>query len=272
MRDMLPHLFDIGSFHLQTYGLLVAVGAIGSVILSARLAQTQGPNPNIASQLGLIAILSGVLGAKVLFVVLNWSFYYQHPAEILSAATLQAGGVFSGGLLAALIACAVYIRNHHLPVLRTADTFAPALAMGHAIGRLGCFAAGCCYGRSTAHFWGVTFTDPLARELSGTPLGVRMEPTQLFEAAIEAVNFFILLWMLRKKRFDGQVIGTYLLLYGTARFLLEFLRGDPGRGQFLGSAMSGTQLIALCLVMAGGLITNQRLFGVFCTKIGVSGQ
>jgi len=264
---MLPHLLDIGSFHLQTYGLLVAIGAIGGVILSARLAQTQGINPALASQLGLIAILSGVLGAKVLFVLLNWGFYSRHLVEIVSVATLQAGGVFSGGLVAALMACTVYIRKHHLPVLRTADAFAPALAMGHAIGRLGCFAVGCCYGRPTTHFWGVTFTNPLAGELSGTPLGVRMEPTQLFEAAIEAANFLILLWVLRKKRFDGQVIGTYLLLYGSARFLLEFLRGDPGRGQFLGGAMSGTQLIAFCLVMAGCLITSQRLLASFVHKL-----
>jgi phosphatidylglycerol:prolipoprotein diacylglycerol transferase len=250
---MLPRLFHIGSFDLPAYGTLVAIGVFFGILLSARLAQTQGIDPNVASKLGIIAALSGIVGAKILFILMNGSFYWRHPSEILSA-SLQAGGVFSGGLLAALMVCAVYIRHYHLPVLRTADAFAPALAMGHAIGRLGCFAAGCCYGRPTVHAWGVVFTDPLAHELSGTPLGVRVEPTQLFEAAVELTNFFVHLWLLSKKRFDGQVIGSYLLLYGVARFFLEFLRGDPGRGEVLGGSISGTQLIAIGLTGVGALL------------------
>ena len=103
--------------------------------------------------------------------------------------------------------------------------------MGHAIGRLGCFAAGCCYGKPTDHFWGVTFTNPLAQELVGTPLGHALEPTQLFESAAELGIFFILTWMFRRKKFDGQIFGAYLFLYGIARFFIEFLRDDPGRGK-----------------------------------------
>jgi len=138
--------------------------------------------------------------------------------------------------------------------LRTVDAFGPGLALGHAIGRVGCFAAGCCYGKPTHHFWGVTFSNPLAQAWVGTPLGIPLEPTQLFEAAVELVNFFILMWLLRHRKFDGQVFGAYLFLYGVARYFLEFLRDDPGRGSVFGGIMTGTQLIAIGLVLMGGLI------------------
>ena len=103
-----------------------------------------------------------------------------------------------------------YIRKHHMPALATWDAFAPGLAMGHAIGRVGCFAAGCCYGKPTSHFWGVTFTNPIANLNSYTPLGVPLEPTQLFEAAVELANFFILMWLFKRKKFDGQVLAAFL--------------------------------------------------------------
>jgi phosphatidylglycerol:prolipoprotein diacylglycerol transferase len=140
-----------------------------------------------------------------------------------------------------------------MPALATCDAFAPGLAIGHAIGRVGCFAAGCCFGKPTDHFWGVTFTSPIAHELVGTPIGEALQPTQLFESAIELANFFLLAWLLKRKKFDGEVIGTYFFLYGIARFFLEYLRGDPGRGDVFG-IITGTQLVALCLIVVGGFI------------------
>src|SRR5208337_1914330 len=126
--------------------------------------------------------------------------------------TLQAGGVFSGGLVAALAAAAWYIRRHHMPALATCDAFAPGLALGHAFGRVGCFAAGCCYGKPTTHFWGVTFTNPVAHALVGTPLHEALEPTQLIECAVELANFFLLMWMFKRRKFSGQVFAAYLIL------------------------------------------------------------
>ena len=144
--------------------------------------------------------------------------------------------------------------RHKMPPLRTCDAFAPGLALGHAIGRLGCFAAGCCYGKPTQHAWGVVFHNPLGQ----APLGVPLEPTQLIESAVELINFFVLSWFITRKHVDGQVFGTYLILYGVARFFIEFLRDDPGRGQVFGNAMSGTQLIAIILVIVGGLFWLRR--------------
>jgi phosphatidylglycerol:prolipoprotein diacylglycerol transferase len=203
---------------------------------------------------GIVVVLCGIIGAKVLYIINDWSTYAANPREIFSLDTLQAGGVFSGGLLAAFMGAAWYIRKHRMPALATCDAFAPGLALGHAFGRVGCFSAGCCFGKPTDHFWGVIFTNPLAYSISGTPLNVRLEPTQLFESAVELVIFVILTWLFSRKKFDGQIFGLYLMLYGIARYFLEFIRDDPGRGSVFGGIMSGTQLIAILLVLGGGVI------------------
>jgi len=249
-----PRLFHIGSFSLPTYGLLVSIGVLLGLWISVRNAQKQGINPENAWNLGILVVLCGIVGAKILYIVNDWSNYAAHPAEIFSFSTLQAGGVFSGGLIGAFLAAAYYIRKHHMPALATCDAFAPGLALGHAIGRVGCFAAGCCWGKPTNHWWGVTFTNPLAEAWVGTPLGRALQPTQLFESAVELANFLILMWLFKRKKFDGQIFGAYLFLYGVARYFLEFLRGDPGRGEVFGGIMTGTQFISILLVIGGGII------------------
>ena len=251
---MFPRLFQIGSFSAPTYGFLVSLGVLTGLWISVRNPNKQGIDPDDAWNLGIVAVLAGIVGAKILYFINDWDFYTAHPREIFSWSTMQAAGVFSGGLLAALAASAWYIRKHNMPAMATCDAFSPGLAFGHAIGRLGCFAAGCCWGRPTSHAWGVTFRNPLAHELVGTPLNQALEPTQLFEAAVELANFFILMWMLKRKKFDGQVFAAYLILYGVARYFLEYLRDDPGRGSVFGGIMSGTQLISIGLVVAGGVI------------------
>jgi len=249
-----PRLFQIGNFYLPTYGVLVASGVLLGLWISVRNSEKQGINGDDAWNLGIYMVLAGIVGAKVLYVINDWSNYAHNWREIFSLNTLQAGGVFSGGLIAALAAGAWYMRSHRMPPLRTMDAFAPGLAFGHVLGRFGCFSAGCCYGKPTNHFWGVTFTNHLANEVSQTPLNVRLEPTQLIEAAAEFINFVFLMWLLKRKKFDGQVFATFMMLYGVERFLIEFLRGDEGRGVVFGGLMSGTQLIAICLVAGGGLI------------------
>ena len=251
---MLPRLFHIGTFSLPTYGLLVATGVLIGLWVSVRNSEKQGINAENAWNLGILVVLCGIIGAKILYIINDWDYYTAHPSEIFSIGTLQAGGVFSGGLIGALAAATWYIRRHKMPALGTCDCFAPGLALGHAIGRVGCFAAGCCYGKPTTHFWGVTFKNPLAHAWVGTPLGIPLEPTQLFESAVELANFGVLTWMLQRKKFEGQVFGAYLFLYGVARYFLEFLRDDPGRGSVFGGIMTGTQLISICLVLFGAFI------------------
>jgi phosphatidylglycerol:prolipoprotein diacylglycerol transferase len=251
-----PEFFHIhlGSHYLPTYGVLVATGVLVGLWVSVRNSERQGLNGDDAWNLGIFMVLAGILGAKILYVINDWSTYANNWREIFSLSTLQAGGVFSGGLIGALVVGAWYMWRHQMPLLRTTDAFAPGLAIGHVFGRFGCFSAGCCYGKPTNHFWGVTFTNQLANTVSGTPLNVRIEPTQLIEAAAEFCNFVVLMWLLKRKRFDGQVFGTFIMLYGVERFFIEFLRDDPGRGVVFGGLMSGTQLISIFLVIAGGLI------------------
>ena len=251
---MFPQLFHYGRFFLPTYGLLVSTGVLVGLWISVRNSERLGINGDKAWNLGVLVVLCGIVGAKILYVINDWSHYAANPREIFSLDTLQAGGVFSGGLLAAFVAAAWYVWRNHMPPLGTCDAFSPGLALGHAIGRVGCFAAGCCYGKETHHFWGVTFTSNFANTVAGTPLYRALQPTQLFESAVELANFFILMWLLKRRKFDGQIFGAFMFLYGVARFFIEFLRGDPGRGSVFGGAMSGTQLIAIGLVLAGGLI------------------
>lgn len=251
---MFPRLIHHGQFDLYTYGLLFTIAVLVGMVLVVVFSRRQEIDVNKTLTLGTLAALSGIMGAKFLFVILEWNHYSRHLSEILSLATLRTGGVFSGGLVTAIAFSARYIYKQHLSVLRTADAFAPALALGHAIGRLGCFAAGCCYGKPTTAFWGITFSSPLTSDLSHTPLGVPLHPTQLFESAIEVANFFILVRLLDRKRFDGQVMAVYLAVYGVARFFLEFLRGDPGRGEVFNGLLTGTQLIAMGLLIGGVLL------------------
>jgi phosphatidylglycerol:prolipoprotein diacylglycerol transferase len=254
-----PRLFHIGSFFIPTYGVLVALGVLVGLWISVRNSQKQGIKPENAWDFGIAVVLAGIVGSKILYVVVDWRAYLEHPREIFSLSTLQAGGVFSGGLIAAFAVAWWFLRKHNMPALATCDAFAPGLAMGHAIGRLGCFAAGCCYGKPTTHFWGVTFTNPVAAQYVGTPLGIALEPTQLFESAAELIIFATLTWMFARKKFDGQIFGAYLFLYGIARFFIEFVRDDAGRGgPYFGGILSGTQLIAIGLVLAGGIIWYLR--------------
>jgi len=255
---MFPRLLQLGSISLYSYGLFVAIGAWVGISIGSRNAERRGLDPNKSWNLGLLMVLTGLLGAKILLVLNDWNHFLHHPGELLSLSTLQAGGVFSGGLICALLAATWYLHHCEMPVLTTADCFAPGLALGHAIGRLGCFSAGCCYGKATHAAWGVVFTNPLAYRLAGTPLGIPLHPTQLIESGVELLSFLFLSSLLNRKLRDGRVAGAYLVIYGFARFFIEFLRGDPGRGEVLGGLLSDTQLISILLVAFGGLLWLRR--------------
>jgi phosphatidylglycerol:prolipoprotein diacylglycerol transferase len=174
--------------------------------------------------------------------------------EVFTWKMLQSGGVWYGGLIGAVTAGVIYSVLHHWPVLKVTDAYAPGIAFGHSLGRLGCLAAGCCYGKPTDVKWGIVFTNPVAQKLTGTPLHVRLHPTQIYEWAAEFAIFLVLVWMYKRRTRYGQVAGTYLFLFGIARFVIEFWRDDPDRGSVFGGAISGTQLISILLVILGGAL------------------
>jgi phosphatidylglycerol:prolipoprotein diacylglycerol transferase len=253
-----PHLFHIGSFALPTYGFMAALGMIFGLAVVFRLARFRGLDPDEMWNLGGIAAFSGILGSKLLLLLLSWREYWESPRRIFSMETLQSGGVFSGGLLLAIICVWWYVRRHRIPFLSAADVFAPGVALGHAFGRIGCLSAGCCFGRPTHVPWAITFHNPWAAEYSGTPLGVPLHPTQLYEFFAELINFAFLYWLCKRKKFEGQIIALFMIVYGIERFIFEFYRGDPGRGEVFGGLISGTQLIALGLVVGGFVIYLRR--------------
>jgi phosphatidylglycerol---prolipoprotein diacylglyceryl transferase len=245
---MLPKLITVGSFYLPTYGVLVAIAFLTALALTSRLARSAGLPSDAVVNLGVYCALAGIAGAKLLMIVLDPE-YRAHPMEIFSFSTLQSAGIFYGGLIGALITAYFYMRANRLPVWGTADVFAPGVALGHAIGRLGCFAAGCCWGKPTTLPWAVTFTNPDARSV-GVPLGVPLHPTQLYETGAELVICAILYVLVTRQHKKGSVIGLYLILYGIARLCIEFLR-EHDESNPLGGPLSLEQWISVALALLG---------------------
>lgn len=247
---MFPKIIDTGSFFLPTYGLIVAIAFLVAIWLTGRLGDKAGLKHDAVVNLAIYCALAGMLGAKLLMFAFDWELYVRDPGQILSWNTVQAMGVFQGGLILAVIVAVLYIRRQAMPGLTTADVFAPGLALGHGIGRLGCFAAGCCWGQECTRPWAVTFRNPAAQELTGVPLNVPLHPTQIYEAAAEAVIFAILYRRFHRPHAPGQIIGLYLVLYSIVRFLVEFVRHHDQALPF-GAGLSLTQYISLGTLIAG---------------------
>jgi len=248
---MHPVLFQFGAVTVYTYGVLVAGGVLLGLWYARRQAPRAGLAPRNVWSIGIYMVLAALAGAKLWLIFSAWDYYAANPGQIFSLATFQSAGTFYGGVLGAIVMVAVYTRVKRIPVLPLCDTFAAALPLGHAIGRLGCFAAGCCFGKPTSLPWAVTFTNELAARIAGTPLNIRLHPTQLYEAAAEFLNFLFLIWLGKRQQFSGQILGAYLILYGLERGTIEFFRGDPGRTLMFNGAVSLMQIVSLALILAG---------------------
>lgn len=246
---MLPKLLDLGGIFLPTYGVLVALGFLTALWLTGRLARQSALDPEKVTNLGVYAALAGLAGAKLLMFVFDFDYYRRNPGEILSLSTLQAGGVFFGGLIFALAMAFYWMRRQKLPPAKTLDAFAPGLAIGQAIGRLGCFAAGCCWGAACNRSWAVEFKNPEAHRLTGVPLLEPLHPTQLYEALLLSAVFGAVYWRFNKPHRPGAIIGLYLILAAAERFLVEFFRAHQ-QANYL-DPLSNAQWISLALAAAG---------------------
>jgi phosphatidylglycerol---prolipoprotein diacylglyceryl transferase len=254
---MFPKLISIGGFFIPTYGTLVALGFLVALWITLRLARRAGLPSEAVTNLAIYCALGGLLGAKVAMILFDFREYWDNPRSIFSLSTLQAAGVYQGGFLLAIIVAIIYMRRTRLPALETCDVFAPGLAAGHAIGRIGCFAAGCCWGTECHMPWAVTFRNPEAYNLVGVPLGVPLHPTQLYESLAEALIFVFLYLRIKRPHAAGEIIGLYLVLYSVARFVVEFYRFHE-QGLYFG--LSLTQWISLATLLAGIsiLVTRRR--------------
>ncbi len=241
---MHPILFHIGSFELASYGLMTALAyLVASWYLYKRLSYIQLDKDTFWNII-FVAFISALLGSKLLYLILSWqdlgSSFAQRATNALHS--FRYGFVFFGGAITAIVALLCYLKKKHLPILKTADFFIVALPLGHAIGRIGCFLAGCCHGKPTDLPWGVAFTDPhslVAHEY----IGVHLHPTQLYEVMLNLILFFILQLLYKKPHKKGTILIAYMIGYACLRFGVEFFRGDYRGGFWWG--LSPSQLISL---------------------------
>jgi phosphatidylglycerol:prolipoprotein diacylglycerol transferase len=255
---MYPRLFELGALSVYSYGVLLAAAYLAGLRLAMVRARSRGLNPARVLDLGIAIIISALIGAKLLLILTDLPRFGAHPGELWEVA--RSGGVFYGGLILAVAVALGFIRYAHMPLWATCDVFAPGVALGHVVGRVGCFFAGCCYGKPTTMPWGITFTDPFVAANIGTPLNVPLHPTQLYEAAAE---FLILVLLLATERRDHPVAGRtfwrYMLLYAVSRYLIEIFRGDPrgAVGIFSTSQFISVLLVPLSIVMLVYLARQQ---------------
>jgi phosphatidylglycerol---prolipoprotein diacylglyceryl transferase len=239
-----PELFSIGPVTVYTYGVLLAASYLLGLWVAMARARKRGLDANRVLDLGIYIIIAALVGAKLLLLVVDFDEFMKSPSELMSLA--RSGGVFYGGLILAVLVAFWYMARHNLPFWTTCDVFAPGIALGHVTGRLGCLAAGCCYGKPTTVAWGIIFNNPAAAANVGTPLGIPLHPTQLYEAGAELLILILLLVTERKGRtFAGRTFWAYMLLYAISRFIIEFYRGDP-RGMVF-DMFSTSQFISLIL-------------------------
>lgn len=263
---MHPILFEIGDFFIGTYGLFVALGLLAGLFVSNWMARKNAVDPNVILDLALIGVVSGIIGARLTYISVNFEDFLRQPMAYVFT---RQGFVFGGGMIFAVVAAIIYLRKKKERVWKVADVIAPAIPLGHGIGRIGCFMAGCCWGKRCELPWGVQF--PKATDPSGNPMGfayvqhleegwidpsalqsLRVHPVQLYEALILFVLSAILFFVWRKRKFSGQVFLTYLLAYPIIRFVLEYFRGDLDRGIY--GWFSTSQYLSLGVFVAAIVI------------------
>lgn len=245
---MHPVLFEIGSLKIHTYGFMMAVGFLAALTWIRFQSRRMGLSPHKMTDLAFYVVVVALVGSRIAFIVENWRHYSIHPLDMFKV--WQGGLVFQGGVIAALIVAPFLVKKLQLPFWKAADAFAPGLALGHALGRVGCFFAGCCHGKQCdpQAWYGVTFPEGVG---SLAPTGVALYPTQLIESVAEIIVFLFLAYKSQKKGFDGQILLLYLIIYSLIRIGIEFLRGDLARGFLIDDVLSKAQMWGVVLAVFG---------------------
>jgi phosphatidylglycerol:prolipoprotein diacylglycerol transferase len=248
---MHPVLFEIRGFPIHTYGVLLAAAYLLGLQMAVSRARRFGLEPARIMDFGIAIIIAALVGAKALLLVVDYRKFVSDPRELLTL--LRSGGVFYGGLLVAVPTAIWYVRRHALPTWTVGDLAAPGIALAHAVGRVGCLMAGCCFGRPSDLPWAITFTSTYATDKVGVPLDIGLHPTQLYETGAELLIFGYLLATERRGRpYPGRTFWTYVGLYAVTRFVIEFYRGDS-RGMV--GPLSTSQFVSVLLVpLAVGML------------------
>lgn len=249
---MYPTLFHLDGLSIHTYGVFIALGFLAGIWIACREARRQGEDPEAVLDLAFYVIAAAIIGSRLFYVAVNWDMFRGQPLDIFKI--WRGGLTFYGGLLAAVPTVLFYLRRHGLRPWVMADVLAPALALGQSFGRLGCFFAGCCYGKLAGPWPSVVFRHPE----SLAPQGIPLHPTQLYDSALMLAIFALLMVSRRWRSFEGQTFWSYLLLFTPERIFLEELRADTHK-TFLGGTLSLTQLISAALFVVAALMLVRGL-------------
>ena len=237
---MHPELFEIGKYTIYTYGFLIALGAFLAYWYTGYQAKKQFGLPYDKTQtLIILIIIAAVVGGKFFMIFEAPGKYLGNPSLLFK--NFGNGFVFYGSLIFAVPTVYFFIRRHKLPVFPMLDIIAGTACIVHALGRLGCFFAGCCYGIPTDSFFGMNFKE-------GNGIDQHLHPTQLYEFTLISAIFLYILWKKQRKEFHGQLFLSYLVLYAIGRGVIEVFRGDEARGYVIDDILSISQFISLILI------------------------
>ena len=248
---MYPVLVRLGPLTIHTYGFLIATAFLVALWLAAGQARKVGLAYDKVTDQAFYTLVAGLAGSRLFYVATNWSYYAANPLDIVKI--WEGGLVFYGGVLMALPVAVYMAKKDALPLWDAADIWATSIALGHAIGRLGCFCAGCCYGKPAGGLpWAVVFNDPGTLAVKGVPL----HPVQIYESAAEVLNFMILVALRRRQSFRGQLFWVYILNYSIIRAVAEVFRGDEIRG-FIFGEVSISQGISIVMFLLSLVMLKQ---------------
>lgn len=254
---MHPDLFTLPILGLKihSYGLMMAVGFLAALAWIRYQSKKVDLPVSQMSDLAFLMIVMAVIGSRLIYVVVQWRFYAEHPLDIFKI--WEGGLVFLGGLIACILTAIWYLKKYRLSFWKVSDVFMPGVALGHAFGRVGCFLAGCCYGRQCDlnAWYAVVFPQ---RPGSLAPTEIPLYPTQLMEAAAEFLIFLFLAWKSGRKAFEGQILLLYLILYSAARIGIEVFRGDLERGYIIPGWLSTSQFLGILLIVSAVLVLIYR--------------
>lgn len=236
---MYNDLFSIGPVTVHSYGLFTGIALIAALLLACKRAGRKGLNGDICYGILFAGVIFGYFCSKLTFVLVNFKEFLDNPKIFLS----QSGFVVIGGLAGGVLAAAVYCKIKKVKFLDYFDLCAPSIAIAQGFGRIGCFMAGCCYGKETDSWIGVTF-----HHSAYAPNGVKLIPSQLISSALNFVNMFFLLWVAKKTKKKGVVAATYMLTYSVGRFIIEYFRSDL-RGEI--GPFSTSQFFSIIIFVAG---------------------
>lgn len=239
--------FHIGGFTVYWYGVLAALGFLAAFWTSSRRAPREGFSPEVIVDLAPWLIGGAIIGARLFYVVTHWQEDFAGRPIWEVFALRRSGLVFYGGLIGASLATIIYSRRRKVSLWKIADVIAPGIALGHVFGRFGCLMTGCCYGRATDLPWGIHFPKEHWTQ------GIAVHPTQIYEALLNALLYAGLMWLYRRKRFDGQIFAAYLIGYAVLRAFVEAFRGDYPK-YYLGGHVTPAQFLSIAILATGSIL------------------